>query len=251
VARQSTLPAEPGESGVSWARRPEQIQRWTALFAVAICMWCGMWGGWEAIAVAEQRAVTDIRQDFALDIPAQPLDSALLAFSTLTGFELVYDSGLIGQATSVAVRGQLTAEDAVVLILQGSGLHARKVAARTITISRNSDTKRDSLQPSPERDRHAIYFAAIQDSLNAAFCDGGITRVAGQRMMLRFRVGAAGDITQLELMDLSRGGGPNPKIASALSRIKLKQPPPDLPQPVMVLISPAAGVEDLPCAAPH
>lgn len=205
-----------------------------------------------SIAVAEQMTAADARQSFSFDIPAQSLGTALLAFSTVTGFELVYDSRLIGSSTSSGVRGQLFAEDAVAQMLQGSGLHARKIGAGTITISRDPESTQDAPRRRPERDPHAAYFAAIQESLNEAFCDGGIARVSGERLVMRFRVKPTGEIAQLELLDLSDRNRPPPAIAEALSRLTFKKPPPaDLPQPLMVLIRPTAGAEDLRCAPRH
>ncbi len=214
-------------------------------------VWCGILvvQGSSSVAAEQMSAAP---QSFSFDIPRQSLDVALIAFSTVTGFELVYESAVIRRLGSSAVRGQFTAEEAVAQILRETGLRARKVAATTITISRDPENPKGALVRRPEYDPHAAYFAAIQDSLKEAFCDSGIARVNGERLIMRFRVTPGGEIAQLEMLDLSNRDGRRPAIADALSRLTLKKPPPaDLPQPLMGLVRPMMGAEDLRCVSRH
>lgn len=231
------------------AKKIERTWRSGAL-RVFICVWYVMVVQGSS-AVAERVATTRVPQHFSFDIPAQSLDAALVAFSTVTGFELVYDSKLIGRSVSSDLRGDFSAEEAVRELLSGTGLHARKIAATTITIARNPNISPDMPRLRPEHDRHAAYFAAIQEGLNDAFCESGIVRLTGQRLMLRFRVSPAGRIAQLELVDLSKRGPPDSAVVDALSRLTFSQvPPADLPQPLMILINPV-DTEYLRCAQRH
>ncbi len=65
------------------------------------------------------------QQLFEFDIAAQPLDRAILNFSTQTGLQALFASDRLAGKTSPGARGQMTAEEALRTILKGSGLDYR------------------------------------------------------------------------------------------------------------------------------
>ncbi|MGF9564865.1 TonB-dependent siderophore receptor [Neorhizobium sp. JUb45] len=67
-------------------------------------------------------------------IPAQNVASALVRFSALTGFSVVYDGTLPGNARSKAVAGRLSEQQALQQLLSGTGLTFRFGANDTVTI---------------------------------------------------------------------------------------------------------------------
>jgi iron complex outermembrane receptor protein len=84
----------------------------------------------------------------AADIPAQPLAHALEAFARQTGLQLVYVSGVVRDQRSHAVPAGLGANEALVRMLQGSGLqfeyltpHSIRILAAVVGPSRESATK--------------------------------------------------------------------------------------------------------------
>ena len=68
------------------------------------------------------------------DIPTQPLAQALSQFAQQTGLQLVYVSEIVRGRKSRAVSAGLSAEDALAIILQGTGLHFEFLTARTVRI---------------------------------------------------------------------------------------------------------------------
>lgn len=62
---------------------------------------------------------------YAFDIPAQPLSGALLAWSQETGIAVVAPMALVEHKRAPAVRGTLTADEALRRLLDGSGLRAQ------------------------------------------------------------------------------------------------------------------------------
>lgn len=71
---------------------------------------------------------------FSFELPAQPLDSAVLAFSKQSGIQLVFDATLGGGARANAVEGKYTVREALDRLLAGTGLGWRFLNKRTVTI---------------------------------------------------------------------------------------------------------------------
>ncbi|WP_457438833.1 TonB-dependent siderophore receptor [Pseudomonas sp. TE3786] len=79
-------------------------------------------------------AVTQGQFSFALG--TQPLPQALSAFSRVTGLSLVYSDDAPYNLQAPAVRGQMSAEQALSQLLQGSGYTFRRTDERTLTLQR-------------------------------------------------------------------------------------------------------------------
>lgn len=70
------------------------------------------------------------------DLPAQPLASALDAYSRLTGVDLVIGAALPSGQTAPALRGQFDDAQALSRLLVGSGLRPRFIDTRRATLAR-------------------------------------------------------------------------------------------------------------------
>ncbi|MGQ0618831.1 MAG: TonB-dependent siderophore receptor [Panacagrimonas sp.] len=75
-------------------------------------------------------------QDFALDIPPQDLQSALVEMAATTGVQLLYSSDVTRGLESRMLRGRYTPETALARLLEDTGLSFRYTAPDTITIER-------------------------------------------------------------------------------------------------------------------
>lgn len=74
-------------------------------------------------------------QAVELDIPAQPLDSALTDFAEQAGIRLLYDASLTrGVGGSSALKGDYSVSDGLQQLLQGSGLTFSIGADGTVTL---------------------------------------------------------------------------------------------------------------------
>lgn len=73
-------------------------------------------------------------QQFDFDIEAQPLTDALVEFSLATGRQVTADSALLRNQRSTATSGRFSADDALISILQGTGLDARVVNGRNYAL---------------------------------------------------------------------------------------------------------------------
>lgn len=77
----------------------------------------------------------------ALDIPAQPLSSALRALASQMGIQLVFTPETVGTATGPAIKGEMRAEDALRRLLAGSGLEFRQDGERNYVVVRKAQTE--------------------------------------------------------------------------------------------------------------
>lgn len=86
--------------------------------------------------VADRQVVNEV---YAFDLPPQPLDDALRAVSRQTGASLVYDSSALGAQPSRGVKGRMTAEQALKVLLNGAGVTVEKTGPKTILLRRIAD----------------------------------------------------------------------------------------------------------------
>lgn len=87
------------------------------------------------------------QQTVAINIAAQPLDQAITQLAAQTGVLIGVDASLIADKQAPAVSGHYTAEQAIMLLLAGSGLIAVENAPGRYTLesaSLNSQSKSDS-----------------------------------------------------------------------------------------------------------
>lgn len=71
----------------------------------------------------------------SVDIPAQPVSSALIAFSRQTGVAVVAPASATAGKRSAAVSGALSSEAALGRLLAGTGLNFRFTSATSVTVS--------------------------------------------------------------------------------------------------------------------
>lgn len=77
---------------------------------------------------------------YTFSIPAQPLSSALVRFSSITGIDVVFDGALPAGALTQGVRGSASAEGALGQLLAGTGLSWQFRGAGTVVLSVPSQT---------------------------------------------------------------------------------------------------------------
>jgi len=72
----------------------------------------------------------------SIDIPAQPLSSALRALASQTGIQLVFSADTVGAARGNAVKGNLSVEEALRQLLAGSELEYHQEGERNYVVMR-------------------------------------------------------------------------------------------------------------------
>ncbi|WP_298280975.1 STN domain-containing protein [uncultured Bradyrhizobium sp.] len=192
----------------------------------------------ESLESARTRAPIDF------DIAAQPLVSALDAYSAATGLQVVYDATLAEGRRAQAVRGSMAPDVALQLLLEDTGLVAVYAATNAFTIV-----------PAPAPRQAASmrgfmpYLAAVQGRVEEAFCRSSLTAPGGYRIKFRFWIGHGGEVLQPQLLGSTDDRARDQAIAALLRSVVIgRPPPPDMPQPVMMAVSPRPPSETGDCA---
>jgi len=92
-------------------------------------------------------AVLAEAQTYNVDIPAQPLSSALEALAQQTGIKPFYSDSLVAGKIARAVSGRLTAEQALSRLLSGSGSSHRFNGDKAVAITADAETDAKTLPP--------------------------------------------------------------------------------------------------------
>jgi hypothetical protein len=182
----------------------------------------------------------------SFDIPAQPLVRALDAYSTATGLMVLYDSDLAEGRRSTAVNGVLLPDVAIRVLLEGTGLVAfsagKAFAVEPEAQPRGADVSGAVRQP---------YLALVQQAIERAFCDGTETRPGEYRAALQFRIGISGEVSSPELLSSTGDRQRDRAIVELLGRVRIPRgPPPEMAQPVSMIISPRPPAQSGDCGFP-
>jgi len=122
-----------------------------------------------AAAVAIPGAAVAAQERQAYDISALPMPDALRRFAVQSNVELIFDQQLVSRRTSRAVRGNLTFDQALGVLLQGSGLQASRTGAGTLVITQREEAPRAPSGISPAApEHHAAPASGAQTTAPAA-----------------------------------------------------------------------------------
>lgn len=143
------------------------------------------------------------------NIPAQPLELALDAYSAATGNEIFYDGALVAGLRSTVVTGRLSPDAALETLLRGTGLVPRFTGTSrfSLTLPRLA-ALRSSLNDGAFRP----YFASVQAALRRAFCDDVLTRPADYAAVIRLWIAPSGALSRAALVEFDRECRPRPRV---------------------------------------
>lgn len=186
-------------------------------------------------------------QMFQFDIPSQPLDDALNRYASLTERAMLFRSDVVAGRTSSAVRGRYTPEQALSLLLEGTGL----AAERTRTGPVEAFALRILGPPAPSMEDALAaagdYPGGVQAGLWDALCSDPRTVPGRYRAVVRFRVDRGGRPGPVELMATTGDARRDAAIVEVLGRLRMPPPPPGMPQPMTLLILPQSGGDAAAC----
>jgi hypothetical protein len=187
-------------------------------------------------------ASLDAQRQFAFDIPSQPLATALEAYSSVTGIETLYDSTVARDRRSAAVRGSVTAAEALRMLLTGTSLSARQIAQDAVTVELGSAQAESTADPGPDKSPHRLYYGLIQTSLERAFCADDRLRPGSYRAVLKFAISSNGLVRQPSLVGTTGSDDRDRRIARILDGVAIGRPPPaDLAEPIMMVVLPQSS----------
>jgi TonB family protein len=182
-----------------------------------------------------------------MDIPAQPLSSALFAYSKITGAQVLVDDMIGRSRRSTPLHGVYDSADALQILVAGTGLEPRAIGDTGFTLV--------PIRPpaAPEIPVDAA-FSWSSDPVRAAFytgLQGTITRALDQRpearpgnyrAVVQLRFTPDGTVRTANLLESTGNRYTDAAIVDALRGLSVGHAPPDrLAQPVTFVILPRAA----------
>lgn len=191
----------------------------------------------EVPAVARNIVVAEEQQRqanlIAFDLPAQSLASALERYSVVSGLQVVYDGTLTSGRSSAPVKGNFSPEVALRMLLDGTGLSPRYMAADgfVLVLVRTETRVPEAIA--------AQYYGLIQSRLEGALCTDNRTRSGGYRVALGIWIGSTGTITRSVLLGSTGDTELDATIDRMVRELTIGAPPPSgFGQPVTLLVTP-------------
>jgi hypothetical protein len=89
---------------------------------------------------------------FAFDIPREDLALALNQIAQQSHIEIAYSAELTRGKTSPSLKGTYTPEEALKLLLKGSGLHVRRIAGGALVIEKAGGSPSGGQRPTSQSD---------------------------------------------------------------------------------------------------
>lgn len=183
---------------------------------------------------------------FVFDIPAQPLHAALNQYADISGQPALFPSDIVGERSSTAVRGRYSAEQALRLLLQGSGLMADK---RSSGLGHTFILQEIGTVPTaPRSDMAALfhepgYAGLVQRRVWQALCADARVRPGDYSALLRFHLAADGRIGGARLIGSSGDARRDAALLQALQRVRIDRAPPAALArwPLTMVVAPTAA----------
>jgi hypothetical protein len=181
------------------------------------------------------------------DIPAQPLAQALDVYARTTGMAALVDQELVAGRLSASVKGLLTPDQALRILLAGTGLSIRYASGGAFTLGAING----ATEPTPNTGgggpggSHRTYFADLQAALTEVLCRRSETRPGRYRLGLQLWIGPNGAVLASHLLDSTGDDRRDAVITDLLGSATVTAPPAELPQPVTLVLL-THPVEQLP-----
>jgi hypothetical protein len=211
-------------------------------------------------AMVSAMAASDDPQYLAplrFDIPSQPLASALQAYSTATGVQLLYESSVANGRFSTGVEGDMTRDAALRILLSETDLsiHYTRVNSATLApLSAQSDNPppavfaKADLSLETLRVRRPVegsdpsqlraYTGIIQSDIQQALRKDNKTRSGSYSAGVKLWIDGPRTVRKAELFRSSGDQERDDTISRLLDGLLISQAPPaNTPQPVMVMIN--------------
>jgi len=172
------------------------------------------------------------------DMPAQPLANALVDFADRTGMTALIDGELAGGLQSAPVKGRLAPQDALRILLAGTGLSIRYSDTHAFTVGLAKPAWTNVAVPiyAGRGDDAGAYFLKVQDIVERTLCSDGQTRPGTYRAAFQIWVADSGIVQAVHFLGTTGNEARDAAIASLLTDNNVAPPPRDLPQPLTILL---------------
>ena len=213
---------------------PIVAQAWRARLCRALVVGFGLFA-------TSSSAFAEAKAPIRVSIAAQPLATALDAYSAVFGIEIFYDGELAIGRRSISVDGLLTADAALRELLAGSGLVARASGPTSFIVAAAPSMRVADVT-------QQVYFAAIQARVSQVLCARQETRPGDTDRLLQLWIGPSGIVQRAQWLDESDDRHHSDAFATSLLGISIGVAAPQaMPQPVTMAILARAPGEPTGC----
>ena len=192
-------------------------------------------------------------QLLSLNLPAQDLEHALQAYSRATGMAVLVDRELTRGRRSIGVRGRFTAQEALAMLLTGSGLMARYARNDAFTLQLPEVSPPPAARGAAARNAARInnsYATALQQAIEASLCRSPLTRPGSFRALVQVWVNPEGWIEHSRLVSSTGDEQRDEALVRSLGTTQVERPAPSsLRQPVTLLLMPDTTGTRMECTA--
>lgn len=189
----------------------------------------------------------------SLNLPAQDLEHALQAYSRATGMAVLVDRELTRGRRSIGVRGRFTAQEALAMLLTGSGLMARYARSDAFTLQTPQVSQQPPTKGAAARSAARInnsYATALQQAIETSLCRSPLTRPGSFRALVQVWVNPNGVIEHSRLVSSTGDEQRDEALVRSLSAARVQRPAPSsLRQPVTLLLMPDTAGTRMECTA--
>ena len=188
-----------------------------------------------------------------LNLPAQDLEHALQAYSRATGMAVLVDRELTRGRRSFGVRGRFTAQEALAMLLTGSGLMARYARSDAFTLQLPEVSQPPPAHGAAARSAARInnsYATALQQAIETSLCRSPLTRPGSFRALVQVWVNRDGRIEHSRLVSSTGDEQRDEALVRSLGAARVERPAPSsLRQPVTLLLMPDTTGTRMECTA--
>lgn len=188
-----------------------------------------------------------------LNLPAQDLEHALQAYSRATGMAVLVDRELTRGRRSISVRGRFTAQEALAMLLTGSGLMARYARDDAFTLQLPAVSQPPATRGGAARNAARInnsYATALQQAIETSLCRSPLTRPGSFRALVQVWVNPQGLIEHSRLVSSTGDEQRDEALVRNLGTTRVERPAPSsLRQPVTLLLMPDTTGMRMECTA--
>ncbi len=188
-----------------------------------------------------------------LNLPAQDLEHALQAYSRATGMAVLVDRELTRGRRSISVRGRFTAQEALAMLLTGSGLMARYARSDAFTLQLPAVSQPPATRGAAARNAARInnsYATALQQAIETSLCRSPLTRPGSFRALVQVWVNPQGLIEHSRLVSSTGDEQRDEALVRNLGATRVERPAPSsLRQPVTLLLMPDTTGMRMECTA--
>lgn len=181
-------------------------------------------------------------RQWQLDLPSQPVDEAIYRLGLVTGVQIFADGSAVAGRKSKAIAGDYTAEEALRLLLAGTGLVVRPAGAGAMMVA-------PGLVGVEGEVIRQTYSVGLQRAALVALCRQGDESLGQYRLALRLWIAEQGYPERIDLLSSTGDEHRDSRIRRALLTMTTERPPAALPQPVVMVILPRAPQASGDCSA--